>query len=360
MTIDVLSLFFWAWGMNVFWTAIHTRKTWQWAGLGAIIGLGFLAKFTNGLQVISIALFLLWSKPHRALFFSRQSVVAGFAFVITILPLLWWNLQTGWIHASALQSRSGVEHSFQVHPLELLRFMGGQILVLSPLIGIGLIVAVADSWLKHRNEFPTRFLLSHFLPVYGVFGFFSINIAGKENWPAPALLAGTVILTVFWRDLIARRPHWRWVAGVALGLSLLLTILFHNTDFLHLPNKLEPLRRARGWGDFAAHVQRARERYQTTLLIGNHYSQASMMQFYLPDHPVTYLPEKPYGRDQFTLWPTYHSKEHSRVLFVTDKTNPPPESVRHDFPKCQIVDDFWSMHQGRQMTRFQIYLCQPE
>ena len=44
----------------MFWTALDSRKTGHWAGLGLIIGLGFLAKFTNGLQLGCIALFLLW------------------------------------------------------------------------------------------------------------------------------------------------------------------------------------------------------------------------------------------------------------------------------------------------------------
>jgi len=358
MTIDAISLFSWAWGTNVFWTAIHSRKPWHWIGLGLIVGLGFLAKFTNGLQLVCFGVFLLWSKPHRPLLISRQTIGMALAFVLAILPVVWWNVQTGWIHAGALQSRSGVAHSFHINPLELLRFIGGQLLVLSPLIGVGMIIAVAGTLWRHHTEMPARFLLSQFLPVYAVFGFFSLNVAGKENWPAPALLAGMVILTMYWRELTSKKAGWRWAVGAALGLSAVMTVLAHNTDYLHLPTRMEPLRRAQGWHDFAAHVQRARVQCQATLLIGNHYSQAGMMQFYLADHPTTYLPVQAYGSNQFTLWPSYQAKDHSRVLFVTDKTDFPPESLLRDFPKVKVVDDFWSRHQGRDMTHFIIYLCQ--
>lgn len=357
MTIDTLSLFCWAWAMNVFWTAIHSRKPWHWIGLGLIVGLGFLAKFTNGLQLVCIAMFLVWSKPYRSLLFSRQTVAMGLAFCVAILPIVWWNVQTGWIHAGALHSRSGVSTSFQIHPLQLLRFIGGQIAVLSPLIGIGLIVAVVATCRNHHRETNARFLLSHILPIYAVFGFFSLNHAGKENWMAPALIAGIVVLTTYWRALVAGNPRWRPWIGTALGMSCLATVVLHNTDYLHLPSKYEPLRRAQGWADFAKHVETARLEHHSDLLIGNHYSQASMMQFYLAGHPVTYLPEEPYGQNQFTLWPTYQAAEHPRALFVTDKTDPLPECLKREFTHCDVVDDFWSQHQGRDMTHFIIYLC---
>jgi 4-amino-4-deoxy-L-arabinose transferase-like glycosyltransferase len=127
-----LSVFFWAWAVNLFWTALESRKTGHWAGLGLIIGLGFLAKFTNGLQLGCIALFLLWSKPHRSLFFSRQTVAMCAAFLLSIAPILYWNVQTGWIHAMALRSRSGVKESFGIHPAEFLQFVGGEMAVISP------------------------------------------------------------------------------------------------------------------------------------------------------------------------------------------------------------------------------------
>src|SRR5215472_8082668 len=77
MTIDSLSVFFWAWAVKLFWDGLETGRTRYWLLLGLAIGVGFLAKFTNGVQVACIGLFLCWSQPHRHFLFSRQSVVAG-------------------------------------------------------------------------------------------------------------------------------------------------------------------------------------------------------------------------------------------------------------------------------------------
>src|SRR5207249_1577366 len=58
MTIDPLSIFFWTAAMFMFWMALeHTPKfSWCWPATGLLVGLGFLSKYTNCLELISIAL----------------------------------------------------------------------------------------------------------------------------------------------------------------------------------------------------------------------------------------------------------------------------------------------------------------
>lgn len=357
MTIDSLSLFFWAWAANVCWTALHTRATPHWFGLGLLIGAGFLAKFTNGLQLACIGLFLLWSKPHRGLLLSRQTIAMSIAFGLAVLPVLLWNMETGWVHAQALHSRSGARDSFGFHPLELLRFIGGEAGVLSPLILVGLVVATVGVLRQSEIEVKQRFLLSLILPVYGVFLFFSLNKAGKENWPAPAMVTGIILMVVYWRELARRAPRWRWAPRTAFTLALIMTVFLHNSDRFGLPARLDPLRRAEGWGDFAAHVQSARSKFGTDLLIGNNYSKASAMAFYLPDQPTTYVPTEEYGRSQFSMWPGYTVQRGTRALFVTESIDRMPAVLKREFNRVELVDDFWSLHNGRPTTRFKIFLC---
>jgi 4-amino-4-deoxy-L-arabinose transferase-like glycosyltransferase len=358
MTIDSLSVFFWALAIVIFWKALHRDKISDWFWLGLAIGAGFLAKFTNGVQLGCIGFFLLWSKEHRRRLFSWKMFALCAAFSVSILPILWWNIQTGWVHLIALHSRSGVTNTFQIRPLELLRFIGSQFGVVSPLIMAGMVVAaVALTWKRH-TDLRARFLLSQFLPLYGLFLFFSLNSAGKANWAAPALIAGIVFTVAYWREIVARHPAWRWGVSAAFAIALLMTVVMHDTEYLHLPPGKDPLRRAEGWKDFAAHVQAARENYHANLLIANHYSQASMMSFYLPDQPTTYLLPAPYGSSQFTLWPGYEVKPDTRALYVTDFIyDYLPLPLHDEFKKRELVDDFWAKHDGRPMTHFRIYLC---
>jgi hypothetical protein len=157
--------------------------------------------------------------------------------------------------------------------------------------------------------------------------------------------------------------------GAAFAVALLMTVVMHDTEplilglnrlteYLHWRPVTDPLRRAQGWTDFATHVQQAREKYHANLLIANHYSQASMMAFYLPDQPVTYLPPAKYGDSQFTLWPGYEPRLDTRALYVTDSGKDTlPKPLQEEFGKIEMVDDFWAQHHGRPMTRFRIYLC---
>jgi hypothetical protein len=352
-----LSVFFWVLAAILFWSALQSGKTLDWFWLGLAIGAGFLAKFTNGVQLACIALFLLWSKEHRPLLLSRKMVALGTSFLLSIVPILWWNWQTGWVHALALQSRSGTNESFGIHPGELLEFIGGQFGVVSPLFMAGIVVAaLAPAW-KKNGDMRTRFLLSQFVPLYVIFLFFSLNQAGKPNWPVPALMTGIILCVVYWQELATRRPVWRRGIGTAFAIAMVMTAILHNTDFLRLSYKMDPAGTAKGWTDFAAHVQRARTTYHADLLLASHYSHASLMAFYLPDHPTTFLPPAQYGASQFTLWPGYRVTPGTRALFVTSAGHQPPEVLQKQFSKFEIVDDFWTQHHGRRMRQFLIYLC---
>jgi len=163
------------------------------------------------------------------------------------------------------------------------------------------------------------------------------------------------MLVVFWRQLMARNPTWRWMIWSALGLSLVGTVFLHAIIFLRLPLNYDPLRRAEGWLDFAQHVQRARQQTHPDLLIGNDRVPASMMQFYLPDHPFAYVQPEPYGANQFTLWPGYVVKHGTRALFVIVGKAQLPRGMKDEFKHSQLVDDFWSEHRGRATTHFHIY-----
>src|SRR5207302_7293529 len=60
MTIDSLSVFFWLAAMFTFWLALERspRFSWHWPLTGLLIGLGFLSKYTNALELVSILLVL--------------------------------------------------------------------------------------------------------------------------------------------------------------------------------------------------------------------------------------------------------------------------------------------------------------
>src|SRR5881396_504005 len=60
MTIDALSVFFWLAAMFTLWLALEKSPnfSWYWPLTGLLIGLGFLSKYTNAFELVSIFLVL--------------------------------------------------------------------------------------------------------------------------------------------------------------------------------------------------------------------------------------------------------------------------------------------------------------
>ena len=67
MTIDPLSIFFWTAAVCTTWLALEKSPTFTlwWPATGALIGLGWLCKFTNAMQLASIFLLLLLTPKYR-------------------------------------------------------------------------------------------------------------------------------------------------------------------------------------------------------------------------------------------------------------------------------------------------------
>src|SRR5438477_2412710 len=89
MTIDALSIFFWLAAMFTFWLAVEKSPhfSWYWPFTGLLIGLGFLSKYTNALELVSILLVLAFA-PRLRREFKRPglySLLAVFA-VFTVPP----------------------------------------------------------------------------------------------------------------------------------------------------------------------------------------------------------------------------------------------------------------------------------
>src|ERR1700759_398049 len=144
MTIDPLSIFFWTAAMITFWFAVEKapRFTVYWPATGALIGLGFLCKYTNVLQLISVLLVLALAPRLRAEF-KRPGIYALLgAFVPFLIPPIVWNKQHAWVTLSHLESRGSLDRGFHFHLLEPLKFVGEHFLIYSPLLFLGLLWAV--------------------------------------------------------------------------------------------------------------------------------------------------------------------------------------------------------------------------
>ena len=324
MTIDPLSIFLWMAALYTFWLALEKAPVFSawWPATGAIIGCGFLAKYTNAMQLLSILLLLAVTPKHR-----RELLRPGFysllgVFSLFTIPVLVWNANHAWITFAHLRDRGGLSTGPQFHPTEFLTFLGLHLGVYSPLIFIGLIGCLGWAWKKAGAHFKPRFLLSFTLPLFVLYFALSFKQTGEPNWTAPASLSLVVLAVPFWIER-AREQRWarRFVAA-ALALGGLMSVVTIDLDVVRrlgfpLPYTADPSTRLRGWQTAAEQVQKVREKFEAergapVFLIADKYATAAALGYYLPDprteglgHPPLYVPESAYPGNQFYFWPRY-------------------------------------------------------
>src|SRR3954469_21205081 len=157
MTIDALSIFFWMAAMFTFWLALEnterSRALWYWPITGLLIGMGFLCKYTNAFEVVSV-LVVLALVPRLRREFKRAGVysLVGMFMLCTIPPIV-WNAQHAWITLAHLRSRGSLDRGFGFHPAEVLSFLGQHFMVYSPLLFLGLAWGVIASWRRINQQF---------------------------------------------------------------------------------------------------------------------------------------------------------------------------------------------------------------
>ncbi|MEO5721609.1 MAG: glycosyltransferase family 39 protein, partial [Chthoniobacterales bacterium] len=323
MTIDPLSIFFWVAALYSFWLALerHPDFSWHWPFTGLLIGLGFLCKYTNAMQLISVVLVLALIPRFRGEFRKPGFYTLLGTFALCTIPPLVWMQQHAWATIGHLRSSGKLDRAPGFNPIEFLSFLGGHFVVYSPLVFLLLVWAVVANWRRWHQQFTGIYLLWFGLPVFTIYSLLSINKAANANWDALAFPSLAVLACSYWVERIAVRPALRFLAAVALFLALPMSILALNTDLLRLVGfefpKNDPADRLRGWRSAAGALEQVRGEVEQRLgervfLIADGRDRASLFSFYLrekrreaPGHPEVYLVESQAIENQFSFWPRY-------------------------------------------------------
>jgi hypothetical protein len=401
MTIDPLSLFFWAAALLTFWRALEDRggMGW-WAGTGLLIGAGWLCKWTNAMEWVTVLLVLLSSREGRAEFRRPGLYVALLCFLPFLLPPLVWNAQHDWVTWTHLSERGGLKKAFQLSPGELGKFWGQHLGVYSPVIFGGVIAAVWWALRSNWREGRARFLLLSGLPLWGMYSWLSFTKgeAGEANWTAPAMVGWMILAVGLWEGRARESAGLRRVAFVGLVLGAVMSLLVLNTDLLRsvgIPYsyRKDPSARLRGWKAAAQKVEEIRARMERELgepvfLIGNERGIAATLGFYLKEkrlegawHPPVYIPESQHVENQFSFWPRYdefleptkdvesrdplfseeqgYNPFHGRsALFIVDReVKRLPSTIRNAFEKVELVAVAEQTRRDLPLRQWRVYLC---
>lgn len=400
MTIDPISIFFWTVALFTFWLALERAPAFSlwWPLTGLAIGLGFLAKYTNALQLLSIVLVLAITSKHRREFARPGLYSLLVVFGLCTLPPIIWNAQHEWITVAHLSARGGLDSAFKLNPLEFLEFLGSHFGVYSPLIFGGILAAIFGTWKSARRQFKPRFLLAFGLPILVLYFALSLKEAGEANWTAPGIVSLGILATVYWIELARERAWARQYAVAGLAIGAAMSLLVVNIDALRaagipLSYEVDPSTRMRGWKTAAETVQQLRDRFERetgepVFLIADTYQTAASLSFYLPEarvegpgHPAVYIPESQNIENQFSFWPRYDEflerkpgKETTDAFYTEEAgTNPflgrnaiyittrerkkPQSQVRNGFQDYDALALFEVWRRGLPLRQYRVFVC---
>jgi 4-amino-4-deoxy-L-arabinose transferase-like glycosyltransferase len=400
MTIDALSIFFWLAAMFTFWLALEKSPqfSWYWPLTGLLIGLGFLSKYTNALELVSIVLILALAPRLRHEFKRPGFYLLVGVFLLCTLPPIMWNAQHAWVTVAHLRSRGGIERGFGLHPGEVLSFIGEHFLAYSPLLFLALAWAVIASWRRVNQQFKVLFLMWLGLPVFLFYLFLSLNKAAAPNWDGLAFVGFGLLAIYYWWERLRASALLRLGAAIAVLVGLVMSLVALDTDLLRVVGynleRNDPSDRMRGWKSATEALEKMRkdveEKFGRKLfLIADARDRASEISFYLrdkraegPGHPPAYIPESQDMVNQFSFWPRYDEfvelkpgapRPESEVyteenginlfigrdaLFVRDgEKQRVPHSIQAGFQSTELVGTIQVRRYGRVLRTWQVFLC---
>src|SRR5947209_1429779 len=402
MTIDAPSIFFWMATMFTFWLAVENPErfwgSWYWPLTGLLIGLGFLCKYTNAFELISVLL-VLALVPRLRREFKRPGVylLIGIFILCTIPPIV-WNAQHAWITLAHLRSRGNLDRGFGFHPVEVLSFLGQHFIVYSPLLFLALAWGVIASWRRVNQQFKVLFLMWFGLPVFLFYLVVSLNKAAAPNWDGLAFLGFGLLAVHFWWEKLEASVILRLGALVAILLSLTMSVIGLDTDLLrvtgHRFERTDPSDRMRGWKSATNALEKMRSDLEAKLdeklfLIADARDRASEISFYLrdkqvegPGHPPAYIPESQDMVNQFSFWPRYdefvelkpgmprpegetYTEENGINRFVgrdalfvrSGEKDHVPHNIGAAFQSTEPVGTIEVLRYGKRLRVWQVFLC---
>lgn len=294
---DAPSTLFWT---ATLWSLLKARRTgapawWILAGLTA--GLATLSKYSALFLAPGVFLWLVWTPEGRRELRRpwpwATLLLAGALFGLNVA----WNAQHHWFSFAKQFGRvapGGLTWKY------LLELIGGQVVLLNPLIAVFAWRLFDPRALKGRAVDLTLFAAAS-APFLAYLILHSLHDRVQAHWPAPlypALALGAAAAS------LAARPgsaaHWVARGATPVGLALSTLALLYAASSLTLAGARDPALQLRGWPGFARAVEAQRAQAGAAWVGTLSYGVAAQLSARPELHaPVLQLTE----RDRYSFLP---------------------------------------------------------
>ena len=293
-----------------------------WCATGLALGAALLSKYTAVLLPAGAALgFVLDPRLRRRLLTPGPWIGVGLG-LAAFSPVIMWNAELGW-PSFAFQLDHGLGGSASDAGLfarllgtlnRELEYLGGQLGLVSPILFAMIGIATLGALRKGvRGEGdPRRTVLAAIgLVVFSAFAASALRRHVEPNWPAPAYVAGVVLLaSAAWRDRGRRWLKW----GLWLGAAVVAVIYVQAlVPAIPIDSRRDPIAQGHGWRSLAAETDDARAGLldagcPAVHVATNRYQEASELAFHLPDRPAVVSLNIRRRSNQYAIWPGFEDR----------------------------------------------------
>ncbi len=384
-TIDSPFLFFWILSLYLFWKALNKGKEHgtkgkvlntdsslvtrhssliYWLLLGISAGLGMLTKYTMAFFYICVLLFIVFSPERRGILKSPYPYIAFLLSIAVFSPVIVWNAQHDWVTLRHTSGQAHISEGFRISLVSFFEFIASQIGVLTPILSVMILIALLrqkttktdDNGIKGKRQFLFWFSM----PVIVFFVLKSLQGKVQANWAMTGYITGIIAFSkVFLDEWVRRKKAVKTLIIAGLSLSFLLASLSHYPAKLHIPLKLDPSARLRGWEQLGREVSII---YSDMLTKGNlflfsdRYQVSGELAFYVTGNPVVYCANTGSRMNQYNLWPGFHNLIHYNAIFVTIGDTELPAGIRDAFTSSE-KQVFRVYEKDRVLREYSIFIC---
>lgn len=334
---DSILLLFWLLSSYFYWEAAETGKWYYWIALGFSIGIGSLGKYAMLFFIPILFVYLIiYDRKHLSNVGLYISLLIGLAL---FSPVVFWNINhqlVGLKHLGGLSGIDNMYHPLSWHFLNILNFVLGQILIMSPLF----VVFYYKIFIHRNRDKVSSYFIVPIVFIWMLFFFISIikTHEANVNWTMFVYTSLPLLLSSYIVD-----NHQEKMAKILFGitislLSIVMTIPMWTSLISKkiLPLDVDPVKKLSTWKGLSNKVDsiyNATANPQKTFIFTDDYMLTSELLFYLYPNKSIYFFNNGSRMCQYQLWEgieQYENKGYDAIFVDCSSSGkdelPPPLS----------------------------------